>query len=226
MRGRFIVIEGVDGSGKETQSKLLVDHLKKVGEKVLYVDFPQYNGFFGKLVASYLRGEYGQIGATSPFLISIIYALDRTTIREKLQVFLKNGGTVVANRYVPSNIAHQAANIVDSTNQNQFIDWVARLEYEELKLPREDTVIYLNLPWKIGIQKSNEKLMAGTHHNYLKGKADIHEINSEHRQKTGRIYQRLQKNHRHWHEINCIDSSGKQRSPKQIHADILTALKL
>ncbi len=214
-RGRFIVIEGVDGSGKETQSKLLVKHLEKIGERVLYVDFPQYEGFFGKLVANYLRGDYGPISQTSPFLISIIYALDRSTIREKIQSFLDDGGFVVANRYVPSNIAHQAANINDLTKQKEFIDWIAQLEYVELKLPKEDTVIYLDLPWELGMLNSNKA-----------GKSDIHEASSEHLQKTAEIYRQLQGLLEHWSVIKCTDAAGEQRPPEQIHVDILAALKL
>ena len=215
MKGTFIVIEGVDGSGKETQAKLLVEFFQKKGTPVLYVDFPQYEGFFGKLVADYLKGDYGSIAQTSPFLISIIYALDRSTVREKIQAFLDKGGTVVANRYVPSNIAHQAANIKDEFKQMEFIDWIQQLEYGELKLPKEDVVIYLDLPWELGMKNNNNE-----------GKADLHEASSEHRQKTAKIYQLLQKRFDHWHRIVCTDSTGTQRPIKQIHEEILSLLNI
>lgn len=226
MKGNFIVIEGVDGSGKETQAKLLVEFFQKKGTPVLYVDFPQYEGFFGKLVAAYLRGEYGAVGQTSPFLVSIIYALDRSSIRDKIQTFLDQGGVVVANRYVPSNIAHQAANIANQLKQKEFIDWVTQLEYEELKLPREDIVVYLSLPWEIGMGRSEEKLNGDSHHHYLEGKADIHEESKEHRQKTSEIYQQLQEKFDHWHRIVCTDSTGTQRPIKQIHEEILSLLNV
>lgn len=215
MSGKFIVIEGVDGSGKETQAKLLVKFLQEKGTPVLYVDFPQYNGFFGKLVADYLRGDYGSIAQTSPFLISIIYALDRSTVREKIQSFLDSGGVVVANRYIPSNIAHQAANINDDAKQKEFIDWVTQLEYGEFKLPKEDIVIYLDLPWELGMLNNNKE-----------GKSDIHEASSEHRQKTAKIYQQLQQLLEHWSVVKCTDGKGEQRPPEQIHTDILAVLKL
>jgi len=214
-KGKFIVIEGVDGSGKETQAKLLVQYLEKQRVRVLYVDFPQYNGFFGKLVADYLRGEYGSIAQTSPFLISIIYALDRSTVREKIQTFLDSGGVVVANRYIPSNIAHQAANIQDESKQKEFIDWIQQLEYGELKLPKEDIVIYLDLPWEIGMQNNSKE-----------DKSDIHEASSDHRQRTAKIYRLLQKQFDHWSVLNCADDKGKQRPPEQIHAELLSLLKL
>lgn len=210
-KGKLIVIEGNDGSGKETQAKMLVKFLQEKSIPVLYVDFPQYNGFFGKLTADYLRGDYGPIGQTSPFLISIIYALDRSTVREKIQSFLKDGGVVVANRYIPSNIAHQAANIMDEKKQKEFIDWVQQLEYGELKLPKEDAVIYLDLPWELGMLNNNKE-----------GKNDLHEKSVEHRQRTAKIYQQLLEQ---WFVIKCTDDKGEQRSPEQIHADILNALK-
>ena len=215
MKGKFIVIEGVDGSGKETQTKLLVSYLEKKGTPVLHVDFPQYKGFYGKLVADYLRGEYGSISQTSPFLISIIYALDRSTVREKIQSFLDGGGVVVANRYVPSNIAHQAANIADNAKQKEFIDWVQRLEYGELKLPKEDVVIYLDLPWELGMKNNSNE-----------GKADIHEANVEHLKRTAKIYQQLLQLLEHWSVIKCTNVNGDQRSPQEIHNEIVALLKL
>lgn len=91
MKGKFIVIEGVDGSGKETQAKLLVKHLENIGTPVMYLDFPQYDGFYGQIIAKYLRGEFGQIAQISPYLVSIVYALDRSTVREKFNHLLKKG---------------------------------------------------------------------------------------------------------------------------------------
>lgn len=223
---KFVVIEGVDGSGKETQAQLLIAHLKKAGQKVLYLDFPQYEGFYGKIVAMYLRGEFGPISQTSPFLIAMIFALDRSTIRDKIISFLQTDGIIVANRYVPSNIAHQAANIKDEKKQKEFIRWIQQLEYDELKLPHEDAVIYLDLPWEIGMAKSEEKLKNDTHHSYLQGKADIHEKSVEHRQKTAQIYNQLLTEFNHWHKVSCTDAQGKQRSPEDIQQDILSLLHL
>lgn len=223
---KFIVIEGGDGSGKETQAKLLVKHLENAGTQVLYLDFPQYEGFYGQIVAKYLRGEFGPIAQTSPFLTSIVFALDRSTVREKIQSFLNSGGMVVANRYVPSNMAHQAANIADPSKRSDFIAWIAELEYDQLRLPREDVVIYLDLPWEIGMQRSDEKLLSRGRHDYLDGKADIHEISSEHRKETSEVYRQLQRQFSHWQLLSCIDADGKQRSVEDIHKKVLSTLHL
>lgn len=223
---KFIVIEGVDGSGKETQAKLLVKHLEDRGSYVMYLDFPQYDGFYGQIVAKYLRGEFGSIEQVSPYLVSIVYALDRSTVREKVRSFLEGGGVVVANRYVPSNMAHQAANIADPAKRTDFISWISQLEYDQLKLPHEDIVIYLDLPWEIGKKKSDEKLEKGQGHHYLQGKADIHEESVYHRKQTAQVYQQLKETFPHWHFLNCTNAKGDQRSIEDIQKEILTLLAL
>lgn len=223
---KFIVIEGVDGSGKETQAKLLVTHLENTGKPVMYLDFPQYESFYGEIIAKYLRGEFGNIDQISPYLVSIVYALDRSTIRDKIQSFLDEGGFVVANRYVPSNMAHQAAKITDPTKRTEFIMWIAQLEYDQLKLPHEDVVLYLDLPWEIGMKKSEEKHKNGEGHNYLQGQLDIHEESVNHRIQTDLVYRQLKELYHHWHFVNCTDRKGEQRPIEDIHQKILSLLEL
>lgn len=217
----FIVIEGTDGSGKETQAQLLLEYYKKKGTPTLYLDFPQYNSFFGRIVAKYLRGDFGGIKNISPYLVSIVYALDRSTRREEIRSFMQSRGVIVANRYVPSNAAHQSANIPDREERLKFMSWIQELEYVHLGIPREDLVIYLDLPWNIAMQKSEEKLLKGSGHDYLKGKADIHEISEEHRRSTAETYAELQSSSSHWCTVSCTDAHGEQRTPEQIHADIV-----
>lgn len=217
MNGKLIVIEGVDGSGKTTQTELLIKHLEENKIPSLLVDFPQYEGFYGKIVSKYLKGEFGSIEQTSPFLIAIIYALDRSTIREKIVSFLKGGGVVVANRYVPSNVAHQAANIKEPEKQEEFINWVQELEYKELKLPKEDLVIYLYLPWEIGMQRSKEK---------SNDKLDILEKSIEHRRETETLFLKLLSRFKHWHRVDCVDEAGKQLGPTTIHDKIISLCNL
>lgn len=225
-RVMLIVIEGTDGSGKETQAQLLVEYLQKKGVPTLYLDFPQYDSFYGAVIAKYLRGEFGDVKSTSPYLVSLVYALDRTTRREEIVSFANSGGVMVANRYVPSNIAHQAANISDPTARAQFITWIQELEYTQLHIPKEDLVIYLDLPWEVAMKKSEEKLERGTGHDYLKGKADIHEIDREHRQQTARIYQTLVETNSHWRSVSCIDEHGTQRRPEEIHQSIVAIVSV
>lgn len=225
-KGQLIVIEGVDGSGKTTQTNLLISYLKSKNIPVMLVDFPQYEGFYGQIVAKYLRGEFGSIQQTSPFLISIIFALDRSTIKDKMIEFLKNGGTIVANRYATSNMAHLAANMEDENKQKEFLDWIQELEYGQMKLPKEDTVVYLYMPWQLATKLSEQKLETGNHHDYLQGKFDIHEKDIQHRRETEEIYFKLCKMHDHWKKIDCIDENGSLLSPNQIHKKIVEALNL
>lgn len=92
-RGKLIIIEGADGTGKATQAELLVEHLKKNHFRVKYYDFPQYhNNFFGDMAARYLRGEYGSFLQSSPYLVSLPYALDRASVAEEMKSWLARGG--------------------------------------------------------------------------------------------------------------------------------------
>lgn len=226
MKGKLIVFDGADGSGKTVQTQLYLDYLKKKNIPHLLVDFPQYEGFYGKVAAMYLRGEFGPIHQVSPFLISMIFALDRSTIKEKIVNTLESGGIVVANRYTTSNIAHQTANIHDESKRTELINWIEELEYKELKLPKEDTVIYLYVPWKVGMKLSEEKLVNGNHHDYLKGQFDIHEKDERHRVETEEIYLSLAKNRSNWIKIYCVNSDGNLRSKESIHEEIVTKLNI
>lgn len=221
MNSLFIVVEGTDGSGKGTQAQLLRTYLQKNGVPTLYLDFPQYDGFFGKIIAKYLRGEFGSIKRTSPYLISIVYALDRATKRAIITAFRKKGGVIVANRYVPSNVAHQCANIVDVQARSAFMSWIQRLEYTYLRIPKEDLVIYLDLPWKLAMKKSEEKASTGLGHDYLKGKDDIHEVDEEHRRHTAEVYEEMVRTMPHWRKVSCVDSRGVQLTPENIHQKIV-----
>src|SRR5688572_8863017 len=105
-RGKFIVIEGTDGSGKKTQFELLVKRLKKAGHKVATFDFPQYGTPSAYFVEQYLNGHYGSIKETGPYRASLFYALDRFDAAPHIQAALAEGTMVICNRYVASNMGH------------------------------------------------------------------------------------------------------------------------
>ncbi|HLC66288.1 MAG TPA: thymidylate kinase, partial [Candidatus Nanoarchaeia archaeon] len=129
VRGKLIVLEGIDGSGKTTQTKMLVARLKREGYAVETIDFPQYyTTFFGKMVAQYLRGEFGALDQVSPYLAAILYAGDRFERKEQLEQWLAEGKIVIANRYVSANMGHQASKIPRS-KRAVFVQWLDQLEY-------------------------------------------------------------------------------------------------
>lgn len=221
-KGKLIVIDGGDGSGKTTQANLLVAYLQKKKIAVMYVDFPQYyTSFHGKTVARFLRGEFGGIDQVSPHLISLAYALDRASIKNEMQKFLSQGGYIIANRYATSSMAHQSAKITDKAKRNELLKWIYELEYKVNKIPKEDIVIYLYVPWEIGLYLTKKKAVR----HYLAGEnADIHEKDLQYRQAVEKTYLELAKKYKHWEKVDCI-SENKILPPQKIHEIIVQLLK-
>ncbi len=198
-KGKLIVIDGGDGSGKTTQAHFLVEHLKKNNIPVKYVDFPQYyKSFHGKTVGKFLKGEFGKIDEVSPYLASLAYALDRASIKREMDEFLGKGGVIVANRYATSSMAHQAAKCKTDKEQNDFLRWIYELEYKVHKIPKENLVIYLHVPYQFAANLAKERAIKKGY------EQDIAEKNTEHQQRSEDMYLQLAKKHRHWKTIECV----------------------
>lgn len=220
-RGKLIVIDGGNGSGKTTQSQLLVEYLKKRNLPVKYVDFPQYySSFHGKTVAKFLRGEFGSIDEVSPYLSSLAYALDRASIKKEMEDFLIRGGFIVANRYATSSMAHQGAKIENEEERKEFMKWLYELEYKVHKIPKENLVIYLYVPWKVGMELTQKK----TDRQYLGNTQDIEEKDLKNRIESENMYLSMAKANKHWVTIDCV-KDGKILTVPQIHQKILDLLK-
>jgi dTMP kinase len=215
MHGRIIDIEGIDGTGKSTQAKLLLDHLTKIKKKHSFYKFPQYQKtFHGKTITKFLRGEFGTISDVSPYLISLAYAMDRVTVKEELFDDLNDGKIIVCDRYAPSNKAHQAAKMIEP-KRSDFLHWLDELDYKVNKMPREDYVILLDMP-------------VSTSFNLLKKiprKKDIHETEQPYMEEARKVYLKMAQKDRHWLVINCVDEAGKLKKPAKIHQEIVGALK-
>ncbi|OGH12583.1 MAG: hypothetical protein A2857_04460 [Candidatus Levybacteria bacterium RIFCSPHIGHO2_01_FULL_36_15] len=222
-KGKFIVIEGGDGSGKATQLALLKDYLEKAKIPVQTIDFPRYyDSFYGKVVARFLKGEFGSIKEVNPYLVSIVYALDRADAKADMNKWLEDGNIILANRYVPSNLAHQSSKLPPK-ERDRFLQWDMELEYEVNKLPKEDIVIYLHVPHEISSKLVKNANRKGRQYLGSKGK-DIHEKDKDHLKKTEKIYQYLSKKFPHWVVVGCV-KNGLLRSREDIHKDILNVLK-
>ena len=203
-RGKFIVIDGTDGSGKATQTKLLVEKLRKKGYKVKTIDFPQYeNNFFGKMVGRYLAGEFGTSSEVSPYLASIIYAADRFETKEKIEKWLKEGSIVIADRYASSNQIHQGGKIRDPKKRKEFLSWLEEMEYKVFKIPRPDVSIYLDVPIEFSLKLLRNK-SAQERKKYLKGKKDIHESDRKHLQDAKNSAIKLIRRSNNWIKIDCV----------------------
>lgn len=222
-KGKLIVIEGSDGAGKATQLKLLQQYLKKQHYKVQTIDFPRYyDSFYGKMVAQFLRGEFGTLKEVNPYLASLLYALDRGQAGPEMEAWLSKGEYVLSNRYATSNLAHQSAKLT-AGKRKKFIDWDLELEYKINKIPKEDIVIYLYVPYKISrklvLQKTREVRA------YAKGKKrDIHEKDLVFMKNSEESYLRLVKQFKHWIKINCVDKKGNLKSREEIHNNVKKVL--
>lgn len=221
-KGKLIVIDGGDGSGKTTQTTLLVEYLKKQKLATKYMDFPQYyHSFHGNTVAKFLRGEFGNIDQVSPYLASLAYALDRASVKDEMEDFLKKGGYIIANRYATSNMAHQGAKFVSVKERYDFLKWVYELEYKIHHIPKENIVIYLHVPWKIALNLTGKK----GDRKYLAGKSeDIHEKDLNHRIAAEKMYLSLTREYKHWVKIDCV-MNGRLLPPDKIQEKIIAALE-
>lgn len=144
-KGKLIVIDGIDGSGKATQAKILVEKLKAESYQVETIDFPQYeNNFFGKMVRRYLNGEFGKPNDVNPYLASILYAGDRFESAKTIENWLEEGKMVVVDRYYTSNLIHQTPKL-EQEKISDYINWEEKLELDIFKIPKPDFVIYLHV---------------------------------------------------------------------------------
>ncbi|MEO8691533.1 MAG: thymidylate kinase [Candidatus Saccharimonas sp.] len=188
-RGKFIAIEGGDGSGKATQTKLLVERLQRAGREVYPLSFPRYGEHSAKILEKYLRGEFGNANDLPAELASLAFTIDRVAAKPALEAWLDNhpDGVVIADRYVLSNIAHQAARIADKQERLQFYEDLSKLEYDDLGLPRPDKNILLLVPAEVAQANIDKKATRS----YTTKKRDIHESSVDHLTFASRNYTEL-----------------------------------
>jgi len=218
MSGKLIIIEGGDGSGKATQTKLLVEYLRSRNIPIETLSFPRYsNSFYGTLVGRFLAGEFGSLESVSPYLASIPYALDRLDAREDIRKWLEEGKIVIIDRYVPSSLAHQAAKVAPD-EQHKLVQWLEDMEYEENKLPRPDLVIYLHVPVNLALSLLEKKAKV---REYTTG-VDIAE-NKSHQEKAEEMFLKLA-NEKGWTQIECM-KDGSLLSIDEIHTQLLHTLR-
>lgn len=212
MKGKFIVIEGTDGSGKGTQVHLLVKRLQEEGIPVEMVDFPQYESPSSYFVGKYLRGEYGTAEQVGPYRGSLFYALDRYDKSFDIKKWLAEGKYVIANRYVSANMGHQAGKIDDIQQRDAYLEWLHHLEYEICDIPMPDKTIFLFVPPEIGQKMVDQK----NRREYTQGKErDIHEADLAHLQKASNAYFYVAEKYG-WTTIECTHN-GEMRSREDIH---------
>lgn len=175
-KGKFIVIDGTDGSGKATQVELLAKALTNEGYKVKVADFPEYeNNFFGKFIGHCLSEQYYNWLNVHPKIASVVYAADRFESKEKLEKWLKDRNIVISNRYVSANQIHQGGKIANPKKREAFIKWLDEMEYKVFKIPKPDLTLYLSLPIDIVLELIAKRESSQMKRKYLRKHKDVHE---------------------------------------------------
>lgn len=219
-RGKFIVIEGTDGSGKATQTKFLAEKLKTLDVSFELADFPQYAKPSAYFAEKYLRGEYGLASEVGPYRGSMFYALDRYDKSFDIRRWLVEGKTVISNRYVSANMGHQAGKIKNKEERQKFLKWLLELEYGIFGIPKPDLTILLYVPPEVGQKFVDQKGKRA----YTKGKKrDIHEADLEHLKDAAQAYLHVAKKYK-WIVID-YSKRGKILSIAEVHELIWEQVK-
>ena len=186
--GKFLVIDGTDGSGKATQTDILIERLQQAKYPIFKIEFPQYGTKSAGLVEEYLNGKYGSALEVGPYTASIFYASDRYDASFKIKQALAENKIVVANRYVTSNMGHQGGKIDNDEDRRDFFAWLENLEYNIFKIPRPDLNLILHvdaaIAQKLVDQKGYRDYVGGT-------KRDIHEADINHLRLAEKVYLQL-----------------------------------
>jgi len=207
LTGKIIVIEGLDGTGKKTQAKLLVE---KMGAE--YLAFPDYESPFGKLVAMHLKGELGSLDEVTPEAASLLYAADRYQKKAEIEAKIREGKTLVIDRYSQASYGHQAGKFGEAEQRVEFVAWLKQMES---RLPKADAIVFLDLP-----VEASAKLREGREAKH-EGR-DLNEESESHLNDSRTAY--LEAAEREgWIVINCSANEGI-RSVEDIHAEIMGAL--
>ncbi len=199
------MLEGTDGSGKTTQTALLVKRLQAQGIAVEQISFPQYGTPSAAMVESYLHGEFGSAEEVGPYRASILYAVDRYAASDKITGWLAEEKVVIANRYVASNMGHQGGKIKDKEARKRYLDWNYHLEYKIFQIPKPDINLILHVTPAISQELVDKK----EERTYLKGKKrDIHEDDLNHLRDAEQAYLDIANSYDEFTLIECVENNA------------------
>ena len=213
--GYIIVITGTDGCGKQTQTEKLFTRLKAEGYNIIKQDFPNYSSNSCAPVKMYLSGEFGESDMSlDAYQASSLFSIDRLcTYNKTLRDHYEQGGIIIFDRYVESNMLHQAGKIADLDERDQFLDWLDDFEFGKLKLPRADKIIFLDVPVDVSLAMARAR-------ETLKNQSekDIHENNTEHMYKAYESGKYVCDKYS-WETIDCV-KHGEMRTIDDIAEEI------
>ena len=222
MRGKIIVIEGTDCSGKETQTSLLVQRMRREGRKIERLSFPDYDSPTGKIVGGpylgkkYICDGFFPEGASNvdPKVASLYYAADRRYHRQQIIDLLDQGIDVVLDRYVESNMGHQGGKIFDKEERLKLYEDLANLEYGFLELPKPDLTIFLYVPYKKVAELKRGRVETD----------DQHESNPLQLRNAEHAYLELAELH-NYKKIDCVDKKGKLKDIEEVQEQVYEIVK-
>ncbi len=219
--GKLFVIDGTDGSGKQTQFEKLKESLSKEGIEYKIVSFPNYNSPSSSLVKMYLSGEFGKDAKKiSPYIASTFYAADRyATFQTGYKEYYENGGILLADRYTTANMVHQAGKIEDKKERKKFLDWLWDFEFNLYGLPVPTKVFFLNMPVEKSLELIKNRENKFTHDT----KKDIHESDAKHLLDSYHAACEVAKDY-NWYEVQCV-KNNEIRTIEDIHKEIYEEVK-
>lgn len=198
-RALLLDFEGIDGSGKGTQAQRLYTRLTSEGHRCALISFPRYSQtLFGKAVGEFLNGRFGDLDQVHPFLVSLLFAGDRFESRGMLLDAIAQNDVVVLDRYVPSNIAHQASKC-SGAERAELIDRILTIEHSLYGLPRADLVLHLDLP----VARARELIARKAQRDYTDRAADIQEADGDYLGAVHDVYHSLSTTEPNWCRIDC-----------------------
>ena len=219
--GKLFVIDGTDGSGKQTQFEKLVKRFEEENIDFMKISFPRYNNESSSLVKMYLSGEFGENAKeVSPYIASTFYAADRyAAYKQEFGEYYNNGGIVLADRYTTANMVHQSGKINDKKEREKFLDWLCDFEFNLYGIPKPTTVFFLNMPPEYALKLMETRENKFTHSD----KKDIHERDKSHIIDSYNAACGLVEKY-NWQEIKCVEND-KIKEIDEIHEEIFSVIK-
>lgn len=212
----LIVLEGLDGAGKSTQVQRLRKYLTERFGSLEYIHFPRYEApVYGDLISRFLRGEFGDNATVHPQLVALLFAEDRHGAGPSLRSALREGTTVLLDRYVYSNIAYQCAKLPAGEKREDLREWILNTEYGQFDLPRPDLNLYLDVPISF-VEQSLSAHRQGGDRAYLGGGEDIHEADIAFQKEVRSIYLDACRRDPGFRRVDCSDPEGKMLPPDDI----------
>jgi dTMP kinase len=217
----LIAIEGIDGSGKGTQSKQLVERLVAAGVRATVLQFPRYSETtFGGAIGDFLNGRFGSLEQVHPQLASVLYAGDRFESRPVLQQAINDHDVVILDRFTGSNLAHQSAKL-DGQERSELVTWIDHVEHVVFGLPRPD----LNILIDISSQWSRELVSRKGERDYTDDEADIQESNLPYLERVRRCYLSIAEQRDDWHVVESLNADDELRSVSDINNELFELIR-